>query len=389
MLWGEYTLRRFFRDPSHVIRGITMKRKISAVITAIIMVAVVAFSVIQVTDDSEATAIGNTTTVYLIDGTTVSSTTLYSYDLYQALVSASTTSGFALNGVTTTQKTVTYGDGATVVTQNSSWNQKIHTGYTQAGAETYYYNPNEDYGTLASVTIGETAYTNFNVYVYQKEVDETTYSWETPLSAIGWYHPFADYSATYTASGKTYSLSVAAIAITVNGGNCSSITTTVQTPVSITSSTDNCLYTFLLKGENATAAIGKNVIVRDDLTGQYVTQQLTSQNLINGITIYGWGSNAHEALNIALQGQLSVQTDYATYHVSTYGNYYTYYGWYDDILGVQTQIIVNPDGSYTYHWWQTSIGTDTNLPETEYSLSYYSGLSGAPNAGTTFQVAYV
>lgn len=365
-----------------------MKRKISAVITAIIMVAVVAFSVIQVTDDSEATAIGNTTTVYLIDGTNVSSTTLYSYDLYQALVSASTTSGFALNGVTTTQKTVTYEDGATVVTQNSSWNQKIHTGYTQTGAETYYYNPNEDYGTLASVTVGETVYTDFNVYIYQRSSAGTTYSWNTPLSAIGWYHPFADYSATYTASGATYSLSAAAIAITVNGGNYSSITTTVQTPATITSSTDNCLYTFLLKGESATTAVGKNVIVRNT-QGQYITKQLDEDDLEDGITIYGWGSNAHEALKVAVCGDLVVQVDYATYHTSTYGDYYTYYGWYNKILEVGTQTIINSDGTYTYHWWQTSTITGTGTTETEYSLSYYSGLSGAPNAGVTFQVAYI
>ncbi len=370
-----------------------MNKKVYATIIAVIMVAVVAVSVVQ-TDDSEATrTLSDNTTVYLVDGTTVSSTTLYSYDLYQALVSASAASGFALNGITTTQKTVVYDDGASVTTQNSSWNQKIHTGYVVQGEETietYYYNPNEDYGTLGSVTVGETTYTNFNVYVYQKEKDGTSYSWKTPLSAIGWYHPFADYSAIYTAaSGSIYSLSAAAIAITVNNGSYTSITSEIDPPMPVTSSTANCLYTFVLKGEKATAAVGKNVTVYDQINDEYISHQLTSQDLINGIVISGWGSNAHEALSVALCEQLTVQTDYATYHVSPYGNYYTYYGWYSDILGVETQTTLNPDGTYTYNWWQTSTTSGTSTTATDYSLSYYSGLSGAPNAGTTIQVEYV
>ena len=366
--------------------------KIYAIAAAVIMLAVGSFSIIQTTDDIDATAIGNNTTVYVVDGTNVSSTSLYSYDLYQALVSASSDDGSVLNGITTTEKTVTYADGASVTTQNSSWNQMIHTGYTTVdgeSVETYYYNPNENYGTLASVTIGETVYTDFEIYVYQRQSSGTTYSWVSALDAIGWYHPFADYSATYTASDATYSLSAAAIAVVINNGNCSSITTTVQTPVSITSSTDNCLYTFLLKGENATAAVGKNVIVKNALTGKYVTKQLTSQNLSSGITIYGWGSNAHEALMVALCQQIEVQDSYAVLNASTYGDYYTYYGWYGKILDVGTQVTVNADGSYTYNWWQTSAGTGSSAVATDYSLGYYSGLSGAPNSGTTYQVAYV
>jgi len=368
------------------------KTKIYAIAAAVIMLAVGSFSIIQTTDDLEATAIGNNTTVYVVNGTNVSSTSLYSYDLYQALVSASSDTDFELNGVTTTEKTVTYADGASVITQNSSWNQKIHTGYTtvdEKSVETYYYNPNEDYGTLASVTIGETQYTDFEIYVYQRQSSGTTYSWISALDAIGWYHPFADYSATYTASDSTYSLSAAAIAIVINNGSCTSITSTVTTPMSITSSTDGCLYTFELIGASASAAVGKNVRVYDEDDEAYVVHQLTTDDLDNGITIYGWGSDANEALRIALYDQVDVQEEYAILNTSTYGDYYTYYGWYGKILDVDTQIIVNADGSYTYHWWQTSTGTGSSAVATDYSLGYYSGLSGAPNSGTSYQVAYV
>lgn len=362
-----------------------------AIMTAIIIMAVTISSV-QVSEDSGATAIGDNTTVYLVDGSDVSSTSLYSYDLYQALVSASAVSGFALDGVTATQKTVEYDDGASVTTLNSSWNQKIHTGYQtvdEGTQETYYYNPNEDYGTLASVSIDGVTYTDFGIYVYQKADGGASYSWVSALDAIGWYHPFADYSATYSTSNSTYSLAAAAIAIAVNGGDYNAITSQVPTPMSITSSTDGCLYSFVLKGEKASGAVGKSVMVYDEEEEEYEAHKLTREELEAGIEIYGWGSNAHEALKVALCSQVDAQTEYATYHVSTYGDYYTYYGWYNEILGVGTQSELNPDGSYTYHWWQTSSGTGTNATETEYSLCYYSGLTGSPNSGTEFQVVYV
>lgn len=350
--------------------------KLFAIMATIMMLAVGFVSYVDDTKDSDAaTTLGANVDVYLVNGNSVTSTSVYAYDLYQALTAASSVSSFDLNGVGTT-------------TANSSWKQYVVPSYGDP-----YYNPNENYGTLTSVTVGETIYSTFDVYVYQKAVGGSTYSWMSPLDAIGWYHPFGDYSAYYTVgsgdSAVDYSLSAAAIAIVINNGSAPYFS--ARTPMGIYNDTDGCLYQFYLKGDSATGAIGKNVRLYNQYTEQYYTHALTSTDLEQGITIYGWGSNAHEALKVAVCGNLDAEEMYAKYNpIDSTTGYYTYYGWYNSILGVSTQIIDNGDGTYTYHWWETSTVNGSVVTSTQFSLAYYSGLSGADlgNECTTFEIEY-
>lgn len=240
-------------------------------------------------------------------------------------------SEFSLNAVTTTTTTVVVDSTTSVTTNNSSWNKDVFSHYDANNVAQYYKNPNENYGTLSTVTIGETTYPSgsFSVYVYQKPTNGTVYSWTLALPAIGWYHPFADYSAYYTSNNTGYSLAAAAIAIVVNNG---STPTEGRTPMTVTSNTEGCLYKFVLKGPNATGAIGKTVTIEDPLSGGYTTVALTQSNLTNGITITGWGSNAHEALKVAVCNNMAVASLYHQTITSQYGSYDQYYGWYDTIL---------------------------------------------------------
>lgn len=359
-----------------------MKKKHIAALIAFVMLAVGIVAVPGVDDADASTTLSNNVDVYVVDGTTTTSKSVYAYDLYQALTTAINDSEFSLNAVTTTTTTVVVDSTTSVTTNNSSWNKDVFSHYDANNEAQYYKNPNENYGTLSTVTIGETTYPSgsFSVYVYQKPTNGTAYSWTLALSAIGWYHPFADYSAYYTSNNTGYSLAAAAIAIVVNNG---STPTEGRTPMTVTSNTEGCLYKFVLKGPNATGAIGKTVTIEDPLSGGYTTVALTQRNLTDGITITGWGSNAHEALKVAVCNNMLVASLYHQTITSQYGSYDQYYGWYDTILGVGTVTIDLGNGNYEYHWWQTSANTGSGLTSTEYSFAYYSLLSGAQNVLTS------
>ena len=360
-----------------------MKKKHIAALIAFVMLAVGIVAVPGVDDADASTTLSNNVDVYVVDGTTTTSKSVYAYDLYQALTTAINDSEFSLNAVTTTTTTVVVDSTTSVTTNNSSWNKDVFSYYDANNEAQYYKNPNENYGTLSTVTIGETTYPSgsFSVYVYQKPTNGTAYSWTPALPAIGWYHPFADYSAYYTSNNTDYSLAAAAIAIVVNNG---STPTEGRTPMTVTSNTNRCLYTFVLKGPNATGAIGKEVLIFDPRTGTYQTKVLEQSDLTgNGITITGWGSNAHEALKVAVCNNMEVTSLYHQVITSPSGNYDQYYGWYNTILGVGTVTIDLGNGNYEYHWWQTSANTGSGLVSTGYSFAYYSLLSGAQNVLTS------
>lgn len=371
-----------------------MNNKCAAALVAFVMLAVGIVAVPSVGDTDASATFSDSVDVYVVDGTNTTSRSVYAYDLYQALTTAINDSGFNLNAVTTTTTTVAVNSDLSITTDNSSWNKNVYSYTDSNGNPVYYQNLNENYGTLATVTIGETTYSSssFDIYVYQKEKDGTAYSWTPALPAIGWYHPFADYSAYYASGNTQYSLAAAAIAIVVNDGT---VPTEGRAPMAVTSGTAGCLYTFVLKGEGASGAVGKNVMIKNALTGVYQTKVLLQSDLTNGITVYGWGSNVHEALKVALCNNLVTDPIYYKYVTTTYGGYDQYYGWYGDILGVGTQTIDLGNGNYQYHWWQTSVtasvdGADKYVP-TDYSFAYYSVLSGAQNElySASCQIAYV
>lgn len=296
------------------------------------------------------------------------STTVTAYDLYQAINLADSALGFT----------------AVSTESNSAWNQLMNPGQYQ------YYNPNENYGTLSNITIGETTYPidSFTTYVYNKTTDlASRYSWNLANPALGWYHPYADYSATYdvTVNGTktTYSMASAAIAIIYGADSTALNGVTPKTPAEITDD-DVYKYTFTIKSNHALSFEALTVI--QEINGQFVEVELNTTNIGSGMTIIGWGSNAYEALRDALgESNVSGQSEYASYiSAGSYG-YYKYYSWLGPVLGADTVTIDNGDGTYTYKYWSSSIGnTDCN-----YTFGYYSSLTGAPNSANSFNLTYM
>lgn len=296
------------------------------------------------------------------------STTVTAYDLYQAINLADSALGFT----------------AVSTESNSAWNQLMNPGQYQ------YYNPNENYGTLSNITIGETTYPidSFTTYVYNKTTDLTSnYSWNLANPALGWYHPYADYSATYdvTVNGTTttYSMASAAVAIVYGADSTALNGTSPKEPVTITES-DAYKYTFTIKSNHSISF--SPVSVKKVNGNGYVSATLNSLNIRAGMNIVGWGSNAFEALKDALGSSNVIGgTVYADYiHMDSYG-YYQYYSWLDKVLNNGTQTITNSDGSTTYMYWSSSVGG----VYCSYTLGYYSSISGAPNGGNAISLTYV
>ena len=296
------------------------------------------------------------------------STTVTAYDLYQAINLADSALGFT----------------AVSTESNSAWNQLMNPGQYQ------YYNPNENYGTLSNITIGETTYPidSFTTYVYNKTTDlASNYSWNLANPALGWYHPYADYSATYdvTVNGTTttYSMASAAVAI-IYGADISALSdVSPKEPVTITQS-NAYKYTFAIKSNHDISF--SPVAVKKAVGNGVIPATLDSTTIKTGMTIVGWGSNAFEALKNALGSSNVIGgTTYADYIGNGSYGYYQYYSWLDTVLGIGTQTITNEDGSTTYKYWSSSVGG----VYCSYTLGYYSSIAGAPNGGNAISLTYV
>ncbi len=331
------------------------------------MMVVVAFAGVSAFIDNSDAATSNDGIVDVyFKGPTgdLASTTVTAYDLYQAVVAADSTLGF------------------TAESNDSSWNQ------LEGEAPYQYYNPDQDYGTLSGITIGDSTLliSAFTVYVYNTIVDDTAYSWNVANPAIGWYHPYSDYSASYESEDGSYSMASAAIAI-IYGTEETTVSvlddTAPKTPVAITDD-DSFKYTFRISsGQN----LSFDAVAVKVMSGtQIVDGELNSTNIKTGVTVVGWGSNAYEALKNALgSGVVEGQSDYAILNVTDYSSYYTYYSWLDSILNLGTVTTDNGDGTYTYNYWESKLGSTY----CDYTFGYYSSIQGAQNAGNAFNLTYV
>lgn len=343
-----------------------MNSKIMATMASLMMVVVAFAGVSALIDSSDAATSNDGIVDVYFKGPTgdLASTTVTAYDLYQAVTVADSTLGF------------------TAESNDSSWNQ------LEGEAPYQYYNPDQNYGTLSGITIGDStiSISAFTVYVYNTAVNSTAYSWNVANPAIGWYHPYSDYSAFYTSGTTNYSMASAAIAIIyVTETTTESVldNTTPKTPVTVTDD-DSFKYTFTIKSNHALSFGNVNVKIEED--GIIDDGVLNTSNIRSGMTIVGWGSNAYEALKNAL-GSTNVegQSEYALLIVTDTSSYYKYYSWLGPVLGADTDTTVNADGSYTYKYWSSYVGDQY----CEYTFGYYSSIAGAPNSGNSFTLHYV
>lgn len=345
-------------------------------ILAVAVIAMMACAVIPIASmdgaDSDAVSTSGTISVSYMgqDASVFTTETTTAYDMYQAVVALDESLGFTAN----------------VSEANQSW---------VSG-----YNPNIDYGTIDTITDDgvTTDISSYHIYAYCTKTTsggvETT-GWYDALDALGWMHPYEDYSAYFTVGSDKYSLAVANIAISYGAASANQLSAiTVKDLVPVSRYDSAYQYSFNISGTGLNAIAGADVTVYDDDDG-FITSTLTTAvqdgvNVLAEQRIYGWGSNAYEALKDALGSDNVVgQEEYAIQHTNSDGStYYTFYSWMDTILGSGTESSFTETTS-TYKYWASY--TDSSYSATSYcsyTFGYYSGESGAPNACTDFGLRY-
>lgn len=308
-----------------------MKTKAFAIMAAFMMLAVAGIAVVGVSDDSDATTTGSVKVYYYDEnGSQWDSATTIAYNLYIAVDNVDSTLGY------------------TITTDNSSW---------KSG-----YNPDKDYGLITAVNNSA----NFKIYGYNN-ADE---AWnEITNYPLGWFRPYADYTAV-NVDGHYAAYANVAI-VTQDGQGAYHDYTTITGMIGLTEvqGDSDFLCSFFLADETNRVNIpaGTQVKVFNGTTYEY--QTITTQDIRNGITVYGYGSDAYLALLDAVGASLSGQM---TAYIAHTG-YYTYYSWMNSLFGIGTTSTTE-SGITTYYYWE-SLDPNAVLPGDEYlqwTLGYYS-----------------
>ena len=333
------------------------KSKVMAVLLATVMVVVALGSIVQVTDDASATGdvqAQDTVNVYFHNGT---SWTDDSYEVFNAFEAV--------------QEAAQSGLGFGIVTDpsNSQWYVEDDENGT---------NPNMTYGVIRDVirTSDRVTADSFAIMAYDPSdsvwVDVTDYS-------LGLIRPFMDYAAYVEApQGSSMSLFASAnvaiifdddVQITMPSVGLRGLTNPVER--------SDCLYSFLIVDtvgdimSGSSACYGKQYV-----DGVLTLRNLNKSDFANGVTIYGYGSDAYLALMDAtggmVQGMLNGQQELSKLNVEQYYSYYTYYSWMDSLFGAGT-VTISGDDSTTYKYWASY---DSDLEYLNFTLGYYTTIPG-------------
>lgn len=329
-----------------------MNQKIMAVLMAALLVAVVGVVIVDDASDSDASVstTGSIKVSFKDTGGNWVSTTVSAFDVYQAVDSAKTTLGYTI----------------TITGENATWNKD----------EGGYYNPDINYGAISQIN----GSSNFTIFVY----NNTASQWVTAKAPLGWYRPFADYAAAVTFDDGTCA-GASNVAISMDGSAPSGISAISLTAIS---TTDNFIYAFTLKDNLNTVNVPSGTMVLIEDGPFYDSHELTASDLQSGITIYGYGSDAYLALKNAISPVIGGEKTFELKGSSPY-QYYQYYSWMDTIIGYGTQSIYGSDdnGDYSQYLYWIQSGTNSNNGG-DYTLGYYSKLSGAYNDVDAFTLTY-
>lgn len=329
-----------------------MDQKIMAVLMAALLVAVVGVVIVDDASDSDA-SVSTTGSIKVsfkgADSNWVS-TTVSAFDVYKAVDSAKTTLGYTI----------------TITGENATWNKD----------EGGYYNPDINYGVISQIN----GSSNFTIFVY----NNSTSQWVTAKAPLGWYRPFADYAAAVTFDDGTCA-GASNVAISMDGSAPSGIDVISLTAIA---STADFRYAFTLKDNQEIINVASGINVLINRGSSYVSHELTTSDLRAGITIYGYGSDAYLALKNAISPVVGGEKTFELMGSEPY-QYYQYYSWMDTILGYGTQSIYDSDenGDYSQYIYWIQSGTNSNNGG-DYTLGYYSKLSGAYNDVYAFTLTY-
>lgn len=300
------------------------------------MFAVSAFAIVVDSEDSDATSAG-TMNIYVYNGSSWTEyTNLSGYNALKALQSSSATfTGATIDGYLSTDY---------VIQKSNDWGS--------------YDEINSNYGDLLTVNgVTETSTMVWNTFYYDGS------DWQVGPAAIGFIVPFTD-GAIASANVALYYGEVT----TDIPGDLYEIDNLAQMIDPVASGYE---YTFYVKvsASGATPDVKTNTLVTyKDSNGAWVNKTLTSEDVLNGITIRGYGSNAYSALKNALNS-----ADDNVVGTETYG---PYFGWISSIFGLSTVTGVN----YTY--WIQNTASDNYLA---FNLGAYSGLDNVPSDGYVMQ----
>lgn len=355
-----------------------MNSKMMAVVMSIVVV-LSCTSVVSLMDaDADTDETANVNVYYYTSATDYCKTSVYAYDLYQAVVTASGSLGFSIETATIVEEDYY---GYTVTYEGHSWNA-WHDATTIGDPESYsYWDVNPYYGTLSKINGCDID--SYSIYVYTSE------GWEIADPAIGWYRPFQDYADTAVFEDGD-SAGAANILIVPYGTTFTYPTDTMGfTQIGTTS---EYRYTFYIQNiaEGVSVPIPDNGIsVTTVVGGTDYDDVIYASDIDEGVTIVGYGSDAYLALLNALGSDYFDGQDVRS---DDSDDYTTYYSWMKSLLGLETVYTTyddTVDGVYgywsEYYYWASYTSDGTYL---DYTLGYYSGLSGAANAGTSFKITY-
>lgn len=373
------------------------RNKIATVTLALFM----ALSVMPLIADNDSSDAASTVTgkvdVSYYNGTTFATSTVDAFDLYQAVKAAES------------------GLEYTVASANANWNVDVGT----------YFDINPDYGKIDTLNNSSTFY----IYVYAySDATGTTMAWTEAHDAIGWYRPFSDYGTkicfydAFAPEGRGDLAGAANIVLSGTELSVATIDATLteraMTDRNETFSSNNpYMYKFYLKDSTFDEEGNEVQVLNDDninhhvsftlypVVSKYINSTTNPQahvlkpaDVVEGITIIGYGSDAYMALNNALKaynmgdGQRICVMPHGT---SPY-TYNTYYSWISSILRTPTysNYVSSPDGSAIseYWYWAHYTGAIDPANYASYTLGYYSNLAGGFNDatvfGSTFSLSY-
>lgn len=254
-----------------------------------------------------------------------------------------------------------------------------------------YYNINTNYGDLTTLgQMTENDNSKWNVIYYST----TGSGWTLGSSdALGYYKPFADYNTNFqTANIALYFGTVEGATSAMN----SLPTTGLKSVVPMTTIINNPDFavSFFIKidGEGVLDDVfdidGSQPSIASPLT-------ITKNDLLNGITITGYGSDIYLALKNAV-GSSNISAVEAVPGQDN-GSYITNYSWMNSLFGLST-VFVDDCGTDDwsddiYAWWiqYTSYTDDSNVQndvKSDFVLGYYSPLQEAPNTLASYSLIY-
>lgn len=293
-------------------------------------------------------------------------------------------------GTWTTQTTPAY-DGAialsTVLTA-LQWSNDVDT--TMYSYPSQYVEIDYQYGAFTTIYgITNSGSSTWHTYFYH-----VSNGWTPVTDTLGWYKPFGDYDIAHrTANIAVIYGTDSDVATIMNSTATQPASTSSVVPLSDIIGNPNFMASFYIKVNSAAyqamQAEGKDI----DVTGASVTKQ----QVLDGVYVYGYGSDLYLALKNAFPGLVSGQEVVPCYNN---GSYETVYGWLYSFLGVSSTWMdegADEDDPYDdiWAWWQEyyyysvdSTTGDVTGSTSDFAIGLLSPVHDAPLYHPTFALYY-